>query len=564
MTSPEPPADLTSEGINGLDDFIRLLAGSWQALSAIGSAQVEFVRQRAMAADTPTLLTPEEVQEARRRGLVTPEQHRETLQRHGFSAGAQSVWEGMLPSLLDASALVALRRRELIESPAFIEGMARLGIEEAHAEALYRLTEYVPPAQDVVRFAVREVYTPDVAERYGAFEDFPEAAMPDFLKAGVSRDQALKYWAAHWELPSINLAFEALHRDAETGVTEEDVRLLLRAHDVLPFWRDRLIALASQPFTRVDIRRMHKLGILDRDQVVRAYRDIGYNAERAEAMTRFTEDLNAGEDEEAAKPWRASLRTRALGLYQDGILSQTELTDALSVVGHSQAEIDFYLAESDFIIEGERARDLRTGLRNLYVQGFWTAGRVVQRLAEAGYEQATIDALIGQWDLAKELREVTAEEREQRDLTRADILGAVGDDLLAVDEAMQALQDLGYDEREADLLVKREQLKAVQADRKRIEATVRGSYLAGKIDTASARQALGVAEVPAVRIESLLRLWEAEVEANAPTLTLAQVQAAMRKKIITRQEAATRIDRLGYSLADREILLDLAEGTDAL
>lgn len=562
MTSDNrPPDDLTSEGVNGVDDFLRLLPGLFGAGNAIAAAQIEFLRQRAMAADTPTLLTPEELQEARRRGLIHDGQYDESLARHGFSEGARAVWRGLSRQLTDAASLAVHRRRETIGHEEYVSSMAALGFDEAQAHLVYLLTEYVPPAQDVVRFAVREVYTPEIAQRYGAFDDFPEDAMSDFERAGVTRDQALKYWGAHWELPSPQQAYEMLHRDAETGVTEDDVRTLLRAHDVQPFWRERMIAMATAPYTRVDVRRMHKLGILNREQMVRAYRDIGYNAERAEGLARFTEEINNAEDNEAAAPWRASLRSRAQSLYIDGVLSDDELAQTLRATGHSDEEIEFYLAESAFIVEGEAARDLRSGLKALYVGGTWTAGKVVTRLIEAGYEQRAIDNLIAQWDLAKEVREETAREREQRDLTRADILGGLADELLSEAEARQALQDLGYDDSEADLLVRRELLKAVQAERKRLEATTRGGVLSGRIGLGDARSILGTGGVPAARVESLLLAWTTETQASAPTLTVAQVGAALKRKLLTRVDAAERLDRLGYSTVDREVLLDLAEGT---
>ena len=51
-----------------------------------------------------------------------------------------------------------------------------------------------------------------------------------------------------------------LHRGV---IDTAELDMLLRAQDVMPFWRDRLTAIAYRPLTRVDVRRMYKQGVLN-------------------------------------------------------------------------------------------------------------------------------------------------------------------------------------------------------------------------------------------------------------------------------------------------------------
>ncbi|GAH79863.1 unnamed protein product, partial [marine sediment metagenome] len=72
-------------------------------------------------------------------------------------------------------------------------------------------------------------------------------------KKGLSKEWSERYWAAHWNLPSPQQGFEMLHRGV---INVSELNMLLRALDVMPFWRDKLTAIAFRRLTRVDIRRM--------------------------------------------------------------------------------------------------------------------------------------------------------------------------------------------------------------------------------------------------------------------------------------------------------------------
>ncbi|GAH81991.1 unnamed protein product, partial [marine sediment metagenome] len=102
---------------------------------------------------------------------------------------------------------------------------------------------------------------------------------------GISEYWAQKYWYAHWDTPSITQGFEMLHRGF---IDRKELDDLFRTVEIPPFWRDKLTAIAFNPFTRVDVRRMHKAGVLTDDELVTAYMDVGYNADKAAKMTEFT------------------------------------------------------------------------------------------------------------------------------------------------------------------------------------------------------------------------------------------------------------------------------------
>lgn len=127
------------------------------------------------------------------------------------------------------------------------------GWEDSQIDAIKELSKVLPSPTDIIQFAVREVYTPEIAEKYGQFQDFPDKAMPDAAKLGLTEELFKKYWAAHWNLPSRGEGYELLRRDE---ISEDELKTLLKAQDVMPYWRDRLNDLAWEYPNRIEIRMM--------------------------------------------------------------------------------------------------------------------------------------------------------------------------------------------------------------------------------------------------------------------------------------------------------------------
>ncbi|GAH82476.1 unnamed protein product, partial [marine sediment metagenome] len=165
------------------------------------------------------------------------------------------------------------------------EQLTKIGIHPDYLELHKELALVIPPVADIITMAVREVFTPEIAARFGQYEDFPAPLEEWGLKKGLSKEWSERYWAAHWALPSATQGFQMLHRGV---IDRDDLDRLLRAQDVMPFWRDKLTQIAFRPLTRVDVRRMYKEGVLDEAGVYEAYLDHGYAEENAKRMTEFT------------------------------------------------------------------------------------------------------------------------------------------------------------------------------------------------------------------------------------------------------------------------------------
>lgn len=284
--------------------------------------------------------------------LLTPEQlivaYRRKILREKVVYRVEATPEGVLlkhllyvPEGLFALFLIKkgwrLVEKKLTSEEVLREELAKWGYSEEDINRLLKITEYFPSPSDLITFAVREVYTPEIVEKFGMALEIPEKFLEEAEKAGLPKEQAENYWKAHWVLPSATQGYEMLHRlhpdlvkffikrwesmgfvsheeyekwRTEKGFTGsyedyvveklgfslEDMKRLLKVLDVMPYWRDRLAAISYIPFTRVDLRRMWDLRLITKEELVNRYMELGYTKEDAEKLALFAIAVSAATD----------------------------------------------------------------------------------------------------------------------------------------------------------------------------------------------------------------------------------------------------------------------------
>lgn len=347
-------------------------------LQATYTPALQSVQQRALRTLPTSLLTPAELQEAWRRGLIDDTDFTEQLRRQGFNSDKRAVLRAMSQQFLAATDYIVSWQRGEMPEAELDAALRRLGIGEEDIGRLKQLAFPLPNIPDLVRMAVREVFTPEISRRFGLQEDFPEAFEQLAQRVGVTPEIARWYWAAHWELPSATMGFEMFHRGI---IGADDLKLLLRALDVMPFWRDRLIQLSYNPLTRVDVRRMYSVGVLNRQQVERAYLDLGYSPENAKRLTEFTVRLGRADDETDVAETRQLTRSQIERFYRRGLLSRDEALSMLQDMGYSEDAAELILTLQDLdLAEQDQQEQLQ----------------LVQALVEAG--ELSVNDAIAQLD----------------------------------------------------------------------------------------------------------------------------------------------------------------------
>jgi len=338
--------------------------------------------------------------------------------------------------------IVAFELRQANQLANLNTQLRKIGIHPEFMDVYRTLAEQIPPVADIITMAVREAFTPDIAARFGQYEDFPNELAEWAGKKGLSKEWAERYWAAHWNLPSPMQGFDMLHRGV-INVTE--LNMLLRALDVMPFWRDKLTAIAYRPLTRVDVRRMYKEGVLDEREVFEAYQIHGYTDENAERMTEFT-----------IKQTLASLSkfTSAdiIKAFTQRVIDRGTATSLLRDIGIRSEDAGYIVSTAEYKREWAFTDDQISGIRNLYKKRMYDENQTRDKLARLNLPSEQINVLMEQWYYEK-VEELDAT------WTTAQTLTFLSRGLISNDRAKRELMLNGYDNEHAEMYIRNKEWK---------------------------------------------------------------------------------------------------------
>lgn len=369
------------------------------------------VNQRAFKIYPNELLPPANLINLRYRGHITEEVYYDEMVRQGIDAGrADSVYMGS-EVLLNGYEVVNLWRRGVLTEEDRNTQLQELGFTLDRINLLTHVTAQIPSALDVIAFAVREVYSPTIAEAFGQYEGVEEVldvAEDDITATGMTRETFKKYWAAHWRLPSVGQGYEMLHRDV---IDEDTLDHLMIALDIMPFWRDKLRAISFAPYTRVDVRRMHKLGIIDEAGLVRAYMDLGYDEARAEGMAEFTvlynldpEEREQTEEDQEKKRQKEATRAAVVKAFQTNIITEIEARGHLESLEYTDAAIELYLANAAFSVQEDITDDRLRTVHEAFVRRIYDYTTTVAKLGELNLPGAQVETLLELWTIEKDAK----------------------------------------------------------------------------------------------------------------------------------------------------------------
>lgn len=325
-----------------------------------------------------------------------------------------------------------LRQRDNLEN--LDNRLTQIGIHPDWLKVYRTLASRIPPVADIITMAVREAFTPSVAARFGQYEDFPKEFARYAEQQGLSETWSRRYWAAHWGLPSPQQGFEMLHR----GVVDVgDLELLMKAQDIMPFWRDKMTAIAYRTLTRVDVRRMYELGVLDRKGVYESYKDGGYSDKNAERMTDFTEAYIKEKQTHSAQD-------DIIKAFSNRMIDRTETFDLLIRTGQTRSIADYLLDDIEYKREWDRIDAQIKGVRNLYKKGQYDQNTAIAELSKLDLPADTITLLMEQWWYEKKAIVV-------KTWSKAETIGFMKAKLITKDRGEAELYNMGYDKEHVDV-----------------------------------------------------------------------------------------------------------------
>ena len=315
--------------------------------------------------------------------------------------------------------------------------LRRIGIHDNYVGLYKELAYQIPPVADIITMAVREAFTPAIAAKFGQYQDFPEPLELWAGKKGLSPEWAKRYWAAHWSLPSPSQGFEMLHRGL---ITQPELDMLLRALDVMPFWREKMTGIAYRRLTRVDIRRMYRVGVLTESEVLEAYTELGYNERDAKRMSEFTvKQVLASQSKFTARD--------VIAAYSKDIISRSEADSLLIEVGVRRENVSFILSTAEYKRQWELTENRISAIRNLYKKQVYNADRARGELLRLDLPSVRVDTLMEQWYIDEKDKPV-------RNWTTAQTLGFMDKDIITRERGIKELRQIGYDSEHIDAYMK--------------------------------------------------------------------------------------------------------------
>lgn len=371
------------------------LVGGAVSLLSFGPGTGDFITQGIYDFLPLRIAAVQDLTRALQKGDLSKTEYESLMRKTGFDIEA-------VKHILSASAS-GLSVREIItlwfrfkESPTvefpvnetwLKERMLAAAVTPNKVTELIEANRPVPTLDDIIRFAVRDVFEEDVVKLGKLDEGLPDEFVKESAMRGMSDKDTKFFWRSHWVFPSLNQSFEMFHRlfdnpNPDIRFTRKEMDVLFNVADIAPAMRDRLQAIAFRPVGRVDIRRFDALGIFGvgaarQQKLTRAYRELGFSPETAANQTEFTIRLNDKDDKEFSRSqilelFRSGLpreETRkaaetallGLGFTEDKIKLMLDLEDLKLIDAAEQASIDTLVTQfANGIISTEA--ELRTKL----------------------------------------------------------------------------------------------------------------------------------------------------------------------------------------------------------
>ncbi len=384
---------------------------------------------------TRSILNPTEASVAARRGLLTDSEATDKIALHGLSQEEADVLLNLTRTFLGQVDLMELFRRAELTDEQFTSKLKETGLNEEDQQHAVTLKEVIPSITDQLRFLSREAYEPDQIAQLGLAEGYPKIFTEIAAKLGYKEEDALRFWYAHWALPSLGQVYEMVHRQVEKP---EIIDIFMKAAEIPPRFRKGLTEIAFAPLTRVDVRRMYRLGLLDEEKVKTAYLHLGYNEEHAEQLKDFTvfDDIETQ---------LGIIKARMLTLYRRGMVTEAALRAFLASLGRPQASIDLIISAENTLLAAEHLERLIRGVQKVFFKRLIDVPEALARVIAHGVPLDAATRLVGEWAVDREGRITRIRMRDLKKALKEGVINA--------NEFRRELEERGMVPHEIDILI---------------------------------------------------------------------------------------------------------------
>lgn len=328
------------------------------------------------------------------------------LEEQGWTTPRLSAYAEALQPLLLFNEIDEMLHRKIITDEQAIKLIMKIGYNDDQAQKLIKIGDHIPGISDLVHFADRFAWDDDIARRFQYDTLYPDVVQDWVEKLGYDRDWFIKYWRSHWELPSLQTVFELFHRlrpgRVETTFTADDLQAYLKTTPIPPYFHQRLTEISYNPYTRVDVRRMYKAGVIGEDEVYQTYRDLGYDDSHAKALKDFTIQWATGEDTSLSDKQANLTESLLADMFNKGIINESQFRAELAKLKYPPEYITWLVAYTISKRKADTAPDeystyqskMKTAILAAYTARQITTAEATSALATAGYTSQAISWLL--------------------------------------------------------------------------------------------------------------------------------------------------------------------------
>jgi hypothetical protein len=402
-------------------------------------------------------IEPAQLLELYFRGVIDEKTLKDRLKVYGFDEKKVNELITAQKRLLTLEELTIAKWRNIITEEEYLAYAKKHGITDEDLKRFEAVRKFYPSPNDFIHFAVRDVFNQAIVEKYGYDEEFPEQIIEHVKKSGMEAEQLRWYWRAHWQLPSPSQAYEMLQRlnpdvlsvrataYEKMGLKTEDiktdldtVRELLKIADYPKYWRDRLIAIAYEPLTRVDLRRIYELGLINDQELLARLMELGYTKDDAELLSNFYKRLKHEENFKIAL-------SKIENAYKIGKITRDQYKQLLAEAGYSDDEIEFLVSLTDYEIEEDKREKKLNLLISKYVKGLITKEDIISEAKKMGINDSELQYWL---EMAQLKRESGVKTLSTTQIKEAWLKGLIDEE-----EALSLLIASNWDSNHAQILI---------------------------------------------------------------------------------------------------------------
>jgi hypothetical protein len=278
------------------------------------------------------------------------------LEYSGFFGKWKDAYKALIYEIPSETTLFRLWFKGLIKEEELDSMLRAKGYDSNTINWLKQDAWYYPSVQDLIRFFVREA----IPAVHGELAKAKLAGLPkEFYeygkKAGIPAEWVEAYWAAHWNLPSVEQVYEMFWRGLKspyTGATmvRDDVVRFLAEQDIDPRWRDNLVELSYKLPGRIEARWALEWGIWDERRMEQFLRAGGLHPD-------WIPDVIAIEKKNVFREHYNAIMAAAKRAFQKGFMTKDQYLATIERLGYPKEVQELRAWEADLLFDIELKED---------------------------------------------------------------------------------------------------------------------------------------------------------------------------------------------------------------